>query len=60
MNVGRVKQIVESPKEFTVLYQGVPVWIQNVDENSETARVYMREEPEDEMEVPVTELVEKH
>lgn len=32
MDMGRVKQIVDSPKEIEVHYQGEPVWIQVVHE----------------------------
>lgn len=60
MNVGRAKQIIDSPEEIIVHYLGVPVWIQNVDEHQETARVYTRENPEDEKTVDVEELKEMH
>lgn len=59
MDMGRVKQIVDSPKEIEVHYQGEPVWIQVVHENDETARVYTRDEPEDEKVVLIKELEEK-
>lgn len=59
MDMGRVKQIVDSPKEIKVHYQGEPVWIQVVNENDETARVYTRDEPEDEKVVLIKELEEK-
>ncbi|WP_202081491.1 H-type small acid-soluble spore protein [Caldalkalibacillus salinus] len=58
MNIGRAKQIVEAPEEIEVRYQGTPVWIQNLNEGEETARVYTREEPDDEQVVPVGQLVE--
>lgn len=57
--MGRVKQIVDSPKEIEVHYQGEPVWIQAVNDNEETARVYTRDEPEDEKVVLIKELEEK-
>jgi len=60
MDVGRAKQIVDSPETIEVLYQGVPVWIQNVNEGNETARVYTRENPDDEKVVSVNELREVH
>jgi small acid-soluble spore protein H (minor) len=59
MNVGRAKQIVDSSKEFTVLHNGVPVWIQHIDEGDGTARVYTRQNPDDEKVVPVGELEEQ-
>lgn len=58
MDIGRAKQIVESPKEIEVHHQGVPVWIQHLNEAEETARVYTRENPDQELEVSVRELNE--
>ncbi|EGL83663.1 Small, acid-soluble spore protein H [Caldalkalibacillus thermarum TA2.A1] len=60
MNVGRAKQIVESTDEIVVLHHGEPIWIQRVDEERGTARIYPCDNPEQEREVPVEELVEKH
>ncbi|MGO4888389.1 H-type small acid-soluble spore protein [Anaerobacillus sp. MEB173] len=59
MDIMRAQQIIESPEEIIVRYNGTPVWIQNVDDKSETARVYTREKPDDEMTVPIHELVEQ-
>lgn len=59
MEMNRVKQIVSSPSEITVRYNGVPVWIQSYDENAHTARVYTRTNPDDEMDVEVRELMEE-
>lgn len=59
MDVFRAKQIIESPEEIEVLYEGVPVWIQSVDREAETARVYTADEPDREREVPVRLLEEK-
>ncbi|WLD92508.1 H-type small acid-soluble spore protein [Alkalihalobacillus sp. AL-G] len=58
MDAGRAKQILESPKEIMVHYQGNPIWIQQVDEAGHTARVYLKNEPENEMTVNVTQLNE--
>ena len=58
MDIRRAKQILDSPKEVEVHYLGKPVWIQNVDENSKTARVYPLDNPENEMTVPVDQLDE--
>jgi small acid-soluble spore protein H (minor) len=59
MEMNRVKQIVSSPKEITVKYNGVPVWIQGVDEQANTARVYAQLDPDDEMDVSIRELLEE-
>lgn len=58
MDMHRVKQIVSSPKEITVSYHGVPIWIQSYDENANTARVYTRSKPDEEIDVAVGELTE--
>jgi small acid-soluble spore protein H (minor) len=59
MEMNRVKQIVSSPKEIIVKYNGVPIWIQSFDENASTARVYTRANPDDEMDVSIGELTEE-
>jgi small acid-soluble spore protein H (minor) len=59
MNVSRAQQIIESEKEIEVLHNGTPVWLQSVDESSLTARAYTREQPDNEMNIPVSELHEK-
>jgi small acid-soluble spore protein H (minor) len=58
MNVSRAQQIIESEKEIEVLHNGTPVWLQSVDENNQTARAYTREQPDNEMNIPVNELQE--
>lgn len=58
MNVSRAQAIIESEKEIEVLHNGTPVWLQSVDENSQTARAYTREQPDNEMNIPVNELQE--
>jgi len=45
MDIRRAKQILDSTKEVEVHYQGKPVWIQNVDESSQTARIYPLDNP---------------
>ncbi|OYD09810.1 H-type small acid-soluble spore protein [Paludifilum halophilum] len=58
MDILRAKQILESPNKVDVRYEGVPIWIQNVDEEGETARVYTSANPDDEKVVPVRQLEE--
>jgi small acid-soluble spore protein H (minor) len=41
-----------------VTYQGVPVYIQNVDEQSEMVRIYPLDQPENEQSVPLNSLTE--
>lgn len=59
MNVGRAKEILESLEVFNVTYEGTPVIIQNVDEKSKMARIYSRVNPENEIDVPVLNLIEE-
>ncbi|MGV3464243.1 MAG: small acid-soluble spore protein H [Heyndrickxia sp.] len=58
MNKQRAQEIASSPIMANVTYNGIPVYIQNVDENRETARIYPLDQPEQEQEVSVNELIE--
>jgi small acid-soluble spore protein H (minor) len=59
MNNQRAQEIAASPIMANVSYQGVPVYIQNVDEQNETARIYPLDQPENEQSVPLTSLIEQ-
>ncbi|WP_209123236.1 H-type small acid-soluble spore protein [Alkalihalobacillus sp. BA299] len=59
MNAQRAQEIVESMKDVQVLFNGTPVMIQHVDHDNETARVYDKSQPENEMTVPVQQLMEQ-
>ncbi|MCM3726736.1 H-type small acid-soluble spore protein [Neobacillus cucumis] len=59
MNVGRAKEILESADMINVTYDGTPVIIQHVDENTKMARIYTRKDPENERDVPVLNLIEE-
>ena len=59
MNVGRAKEILESADMINVTYDGTPVIIQHVDENTKMARIYTRQDPEKERDVPVLNLIEE-
>jgi len=58
VNKQRAQEIASSPVMANVTYNGTPVYIQNVDENRETARIYPLDQPEKEQEVSVNELIE--
>lgn len=58
MNTQRASEIAESPVMCHVTFNGTPVYIQHVDENNETARIYPLGEPQNEQEVPVNQLIE--
>ncbi|WP_216829549.1 H-type small acid-soluble spore protein [Alkalihalobacterium elongatum] len=59
MNSQRAQEIVESMKDVQVLFNGTPVMIQHVDHDNDTARVYEKKQPENEMTVPVQQLMEQ-
>ncbi|MBP1964178.1 H-type small acid-soluble spore protein [Paenibacillus aceris] len=58
MNKLRASQIAASPVMANVSCNGVAVYIQNVDEANETARIYPLDQPDQEQEVPLNSLVE--
>lgn len=58
MNVQRAKEISEKGEQVHVTYEGTQVLIQHVDEDTQTARVYSKENVEDEKSVPVSALKE--
>lgn len=58
MDAVRAKRIIDSPDTVEVLYQGSPVWIENVKDNN-TAEVTILE-GKDKVQVPVYMLVEKN
>ncbi|MGG1675784.1 H-type small acid-soluble spore protein [Neobacillus sp. NRS-1170] len=59
MNVGRAKEIADSADMINVTYEGTQVIIQHVDETTKMARIYSRQDPENEREVPVLNLIEE-
>lgn len=59
MNVQRAQEIAASPVMANVLFNGSNIYIQHVDEQDETARVYQLDQPENEQTVSVNELIEE-
>ena len=59
MNVQRAKEIAMSPTMEHVLYNGKLIYIQHVDEQKETARIYPLDNPASEQEVAVVYLKEQ-
>ncbi|AEH46654.1 H-type small acid-soluble spore protein [Parageobacillus thermoglucosidasius] len=60
MDINRVKQIVSSPADIPVYYNGVSVWIDDYNEQEETATIHLRDgHLREQREVPVEELTEK-
>ncbi|MGG0241016.1 small acid-soluble spore protein H [Bacillus rhizoplanae] len=58
MNKQRAQEIAASPVMANVTYNGVQIYIQNVDENNETARIYPLNQPNNEQQVSVSSLIE--
>lgn len=59
MNAERAQEIADSPDMINVTYNNVPIYIQNVNEGNETARVYPLDDPEHEQEVSLSQLKEQ-
>ena len=58
MNVQRAQEIASSPVMANVMYEGTPVYIQHVNEQLQSARVYPLSRPDEEREVPLYTLTE--
>jgi small acid-soluble spore protein H (minor) len=58
MNTKRAAEIAASPVMANVTHEEVLVYIQHVDEDNETARIYTLDNPEEEQNVPTNRLVE--
>ncbi|KAF6586422.1 H-type small acid-soluble spore protein [Paenibacillus sp. EKM205P] len=59
MNVQRAQEIASSSIMANVLCDGLPIYIQHVKEQRETARIYALNNPEEEREVPLYALTER-
>ncbi|MBT2691198.1 H-type small acid-soluble spore protein [Bacillus sp. ISL-47] len=59
MNIGRAREISESADMVGVIFNGNPVIIQHVDEQTKMARIYTKADPENEMDVHVNSLIEE-
>jgi small acid-soluble spore protein H (minor) len=59
MDNQRAKEIASSPVMENVTYEGTPIYIQHVNEQNGTARIYPLGQPENEQEVPLTSLIEQ-
>ncbi len=56
----RAQEIIESAKEHLVYFNGTRIWIQRVNEELNTARIFPATDPNDEMTVPLDQLREQH
>ncbi|UOY92491.1 small acid-soluble spore protein H [Ectobacillus sp. JY-23] len=59
MDKQRAKEIASSAVMANVMYQGTQVYIQHVDEQTETARIYPVNNPQQEQNVPLQGLTEQ-
>jgi small acid-soluble spore protein H (minor) len=58
MNKQRAQEIAASPVMANVTYNEVPIYIHHVDEKNETARIYPLDDPKNEQDVPLSNLIE--
>ena len=58
LNTQRAKEITVSPEMISVTYNGKPIYIQNVDEKNDTARIYPLDDPSQEKSVSIAQLTE--
>lgn len=60
MNKQRAQEICTSPIMADVTYNGDSIYIQHVDSDNETARIYPLDQPDNELEVSLHSLTENH
>jgi small acid-soluble spore protein H (minor) len=58
MELYRAQEILQSDAKIEVELGGVPIWIDSVDADKETAKVHMMEQPADSRIVAVDQLQE--
>jgi small acid-soluble spore protein H (minor) len=59
MNVTRAKEISQSGEMMNVQFEGEGIYIQSVNEDQGTARIYPLNNPQAEKDVPVDRLLEQ-
>ena len=59
VDIDRAKQILGSPQKINVKYEGAPIWIEEVYESTNTARVHTENKPDHSIHVRVDELQEQ-
>lgn len=60
MDFQRAQEIVASPLEFEVSYNGVSIWIDQLHDDKKTATVHLRRSLEERSEVAISELKEEY
>lgn len=59
MNIQRAKEIIDSTSLINVNYRGIPVFIQQVNEETQTATVFPLDEMDNEQVVDLQGLIEE-
>ncbi|AHN22837.1 H-type small acid-soluble spore protein [Lysinibacillus sphaericus] len=60
MEYQRAQEIVASPSEYEVSYNGVSIWIDKLHDDRKTATVHLRRSLEERSEVNISELKEEY
>lgn len=60
MEYQRAQEIVTSPSEFEISYNGVSIWIDRLHPDGKTATVHLRHSLEERSEVDISELKEEY
>ena len=60
MEFQRAQEIIDSPKEYEVSYNGVSIWIDKLHDDGKTATVHLRRSLEERSEVDISELKEEY
>jgi small acid-soluble spore protein H (minor) len=58
MDMNRVKQILSSPADIKVMYNGSSIWIDELHEDQEMVTCHLRGPLEERTQVAVAELIE--
>lgn len=58
MNNQRAKDIVSCPVMINVTYNGMPIYIETVNGNNNTAKIHFLDQPDNKQEVSLNNLVE--
>jgi len=60
VDLKRAQEIVASPLEYEVSYNGVSIWIDKLHDDGKTATVHLRRSLEERSEVDIGELKEEY
>lgn len=58
MNNQRAKDIASCPVMMDVTYNGIPIYIESVNENNNTAKIHFLNQPDNKQDVSLNNLVE--